>query len=197
MAISIGDNVKTTDEKPEYGRVTAISGSDVTYKTAWGALKVVKINNLEAAHGFHARLGQFGPDAGEVIANTVVFSIGNLAFRKRLMSKQNLEFLVEDSIYEFLLKDWARKLEDKMWTRKGVSQADIDDWFTGQDFTDALSKTVSMAVIDIVYRLVARKGALTGGTLMYLLKVLGAFYISNVGSRKIMGKKEGDPYFPQ
>ena len=197
MPISIGDNVKTKDEKPEYGTVTAISGSDVTYKTAIGAVKVAKVSNLEAAHGFRARLGQFGPDVGEVLANTVVFSLGNLAFKKKLMSKQNLEFLVEDSIYEFVLKDYARKLEDKVWTRKSLPQSLIDEWFASQDLTDALSKTTSIAVMDIVYRMVAKKGGLTMGTAVYLLKVLAAFYISNVGSRKLMGKKAGDPYWPQ
>ncbi len=197
MPISVGDNVKTKDEKAEYGRVTAVNGSDITYKTSMGAVKVTKSVNLEAAHGFNARLGQFGPDIGEVLANVVVFSVGNLAFKKKLTSKQNLEFLVEDAIYEFLLKEWARKLEDKVWTRKSVPQSDIDEWISGQDFTDALSKTTSIAVMDIVYRMVAKKGGLTMGTAVYILKVLAAFYISNVGSRKFMGKKAGDPYWPQ
>ena len=196
MVISVGDRIKTKGNDPEFGTVTLISGADVTYKTLMGAVKVAKSSNLEAATGFRSRLTQFGPDIGEVLANVVVFSVGNLAFKKKLMSKQNMEFAVEDSIYEFVLKDWARDLEDKIWTRKSVPQSDIEEWFAGQDLTDALSKTTSIAVMDIVYRMVAKKG-LNYGAVIYLLKVAAAFYISNVGSRKLMGKKAGDPYLPQ
>ncbi len=196
MTIAIGDNVKTKDEKPEYGKVTDISGSDVTYKTASGTKHTTKSSNLEAATGFRARLGQFGPDIGEVIANVAIFSVGNLAFKKKLMSKENMEFAVEDAVYEFVLKKWAREQEDKLWTRKSIPQKDIEQWFASQDLTDALSKTTSIAVMDIVYRLVVKKGV-NYGAVVYFMKVLAAFYISNVGSRKLMGKKAGDPYWPQ
>ena len=197
MPIAVGDKIKTKDDKPEFGTVTKVVGSTVTYKTATGEVKHAGSSNLEAATGYKANLAKFGPDVGEVLANTVVFAGINLGFKKKITSKENLEFMVVDSIYEFILKKWAREMEDKIWTRKGVAQSDIDEWFSSQDFSDALSKTTSIAVMDGLYRLAMKKGFLTMGNAVYILKVLAAFYISNVGSRKLMGKKAGDPYFPQ
>ncbi len=197
MPIAVGDNVKTKDDKPEYGRVTLVSGNDITYKTGMGAVHVTKSTNLEAAHGFNARLSQFGPDLQELIGNSAVFAVLNYAFKKKLGSQENMKFVVQDGLYEFLLKGMARDWEDKIWTRTTVAQKDIDEWFASQDLTDALSKATTIAVMEVVYRLVAKKGALTMGTLVYVMKVVTALYISNLGSRKLMGKKAGDPYLPQ
>ena len=46
MPLKVGDRVKTSDESPTYGVVTAVSGNNITWKTAYQELRQTPSSGL-------------------------------------------------------------------------------------------------------------------------------------------------------
>ena len=96
MTFKVGDNIKVT-ETGQYGRVTAVAGEDITYRTPWNVSATAKRSELEAS-GFVGFMANESPDIVEVLVNSVSFALINRATGKGFMSKQNFRFLIEDAV---------------------------------------------------------------------------------------------------
>ena len=192
MTFKIGDNIKVT-ETGQYGRVTSVSADDVSFKTPWNVSVTAKADTLEQA-GFMGWAANEGPDMMEVLANSVSFALINRATGKGFMSKQNFRFLVEDAVYEFLLKGYTRSTMDGWVGVSPLTGDDMNAWFTSQDIKDAIVKSIPISLLDIVYGMFT-KGKPGVAALWFLLKSAGAITVANVAQRKLMTK--GSSYSPQ
>ena len=194
MSFKIGDSVKVT-ETGEFGRVTKVEADDVTYKNAWSQFKTAKASTLEKASGFTSFVANETPDIMEVAANSISFALINRATGKGFMSKENLRFLVEDSVYEFLLKGYTRSTVEGWIGVDPLSGDDMDAWFSSQDVKDAIVKSIPITVLDAAYSALMKGGKPGMSTVWFALKAAGAMTVANVAQRKLMTK--GASYMPQ
>ena len=194
MPFKVGDNVKTKTEPFEFFRVLAVDdGGSYTLKNAYGATTTKTEAELEAATGFSANFAHYGPDLIELLTNVVVFGAGNLVLKKGFLNRDNVKFLVEDALYEFLLKGYAQPWEEMVISRDALEVAKAGDFVTQQDAMDAIGRTMTIAVLDILYRLVMKQG--WKSAIWYDLRVATSFFISNIISRKMQTATL--PYKPQ
>ena len=192
MTFKVGDNIKVT-ATGQYGRVTSVSGEDITFKTPWNVSQTVKRSTLEAS-GFVGFMANESPDIVEVLVNSVSFALINRATGKGFMSKQNFRFLIEDAVYEFLLKGYTRETMAGWVGVEPLTGPDMESWFSSQDVKDAIVKSIPISLLDIVYGLFT-KGKPGMPALWFLLKSAGAITLANVAQRKVMTK--GSSYSPQ
>ncbi len=192
MPIKVGDDVKTGGDSPKYGRVVEVSGSNATFRTAWNERITVKSSELTETSGMAAKMKAFGPDMIEIAANAAVFAGTQVVRKKGAFGEASMRFVAEDLVYEFFLKKWAREnIDEKLfkdYLTPLVGEA-AEKMFTSVDAKDALCKTISIAVLDGVYKLVRKGSPLNKSTLMYLVQVIASFYGANLLQRQF--RKEG------
>ena len=191
MTFKVGDNIRTSDGS--YGRVTQVDGEDITYQTPWNVSATAKASTLEAG-GFMGFVAQESPDMLEVLANSVSFALINRITGKGFMSKQNFRFLIEDAVYEFVLKGWTRSTMAGWVGQTPLTGPDMEAWFSSQDIKDAIIKSIPISLLDIVYGMFT-KGKPGMPALWFLLKSAAAITVANVAQRKLMTK--GSSYSPQ
>jgi len=192
MTFKIGDLVKTKGDSPEYGTVTQVDDQNITYRTAWRQTKTATADQLEVGTGVSAYLAQEAPDLIELLANSVTFAVGNRVMGKQFMNKENVKFLVQNALYEFLLKGWVK---DWMIIPVDPLRGDaMNALVSQQDFMDGLNKAVAIEVIDVIYRLLMKQ-KLGADSLWYFLKSATAISVANVGQRYFETK--GSSYMPQ
>ena len=192
MPFKVGDNV-TNGDGTNY-RVIAVQGKTYTLKNAWGTTTTKSEDELTAATGFSAQLTAYGPDLVELLTNSVVFGAQNLVLKKGFMNKENIQFLVEDALYEFLLKGYAQPYEEMLISRDPLSAEDAAAFFATQDVMDAIGKTLTIGLVDIIYRVLMKSG--WKSAIWYDLRVATAIFIGNIVQRKLL-KSEGGSYRPQ
>ena len=121
----------------------------------------------------------------ELVANVVVFA-GTQAVRKRAVTGEaTVRFGIEDALYEFIFKGWLQENLESMISDKAreVLTGDAANNFSSEDVYDALLKTLSIGVLDVIYKLAMSK-QLNKSTFWYLVQVAGSFYVANIAQRQ-------------
>ena len=156
MSIKVGDYVCVTEDPTKAGTVTNVTGSSVTFRTARGAYFTVASATLEVKAG--GTYSKFAPDAMELAANTVAFAGSQMVRKRKAFGEPTMRFVAEDALYEFILKGFMRdKIESYLSsTMHNVVAADDAGNFTSADIKDALAKTVSIGLLDTVYKLLMK-----------------------------------------
>jgi len=181
-----GDDVQLKADEKKRGRVKAVSGSNVTWQTANGATRTDKESELEPdTRSGKARMAAYQPDAMELVANVVGFGITQAVRKRKVMSEPTYRFALEDALYEFFLKRWMQENIESLITEnhREVLSGEAADNFTSQDVYDALLKTLSIGILDCVYKLAKTRG-LNMSTTWYLFQVASSFYMANLAQRQ-------------
>ena len=194
MAIGVGSYVQMGSDAKKHGKVTAKTGDDVTFRTARGAYFTVKESQLtEREKSFGDKMSAQVPDLMELAANTVVFGGTQLVRKRKFFGEPTMRFAVEDAVYEFLLKGWLRENVEAniSSTIRSIAQGDAADNFTSEDIMDALAKTISLGILDSLYKLAMKGKIFSMSHLYYALQMAASFYIANVGQRALRPKEGG------
>ena len=178
----------------EFGRVTAVSGENITYQTPWRQTKTAKAGDLEAS-GFMGFMASETPDIMEIVANTASFAGINRMTGKSFMSKENVRFLIEDLAYEFVLKGYVGSTVAGWVGVEPLSGPDMEAWFSSQDIKDAIVKSIPIAAVDSLYCAWSKGKFCAISGLMFALKSAAAITVANVVQRKLQTK--GPSYSPQ
>ena len=192
-----GDDVQTTDKKSR-GRVLSVSGDSVIWQDSWGQRRTTQASALETSEGFGGKLAAYSPDLMELGANVMVFAGTQLARKRKAFGEPTMRFLAEDLVYEVALKSWMQENIEGLIsdTARQVLTGSAANNFATQDIQDAALKTLSIGIIDCVYKLV-RGGKINMSTMWYLLQVAASFEIANVAQRYLRPAKDTAPYRPQ
>ena len=107
--------------------------------------------------------------------------------------RETLKFLVEDTLYELLIKNWTREWIEKMIPVEPLTGDDMKAYFSQQDLMDALVKSIPINLIDVAWDLF-QKRKMGMHQLYYLLKTTAAMAIANLAQRMLETK--GSSYKP-
>ncbi len=183
-----GDYVKKGDTS---GYVVSIAGSNVTWKSASGVVATDKSSDLEQNAGMGAFFYANSPNLIEVVENSAAFCLLQLATGNTVFSKETTRFVVQDSIYELVGKQYIRPyVEDFVDMSKYIPVTKEEDrkaFISSSDFIDAVQKgLVVFGVVDTAWRLFMKQSQ-SAGRLKYTLKGMASFAISNVYERMMSG----------
>ena len=106
MAFKVNDKVSLQDDK-DGGYVIGVSGTTITWKNTMGEVKENSQDELKAAEGMMAFFRSEAPDLIEIAENTAAFALIQGVTRNKILAMPTMEFLVEDLLYEILLKTYA------------------------------------------------------------------------------------------
>ena len=195
-----GENVQLQDES-DGGYVVAVSEdkNNITWKNATGKITVSTAAELKEAKGMGAFFRSEGPDMIEIGENTAAFALIQGVTRNKVLGMQTFEFLVENALYEVLLKAYGREyaiispLEEKY----PLTQEQMDSWLPSMpQLANAANKAWGMIIVDSLYRLARRRPQFNKERFVYILKTFAAVEMGNYG-HNLWATRDRETYKPQ
>jgi len=194
----VNDKVSLSDDT-DGGYVVKVAGSTITWKNTMGEIKSNSSDELKAATGMAAFFRSEAPDLIEIAENTAAFALIQGVTRNKILAMPTMEFLVEDLLYEILLKTYAGEYRviSPFEPEYPLTQEQYDSWFPSMpQLMNAANKAWAVTLIDIVWRLVKRKPQFNRERLMYVVKTFLAMEIGNYG-HNLWATRERATYAPQ
>ena len=164
-----------------------------------GEIKQNSSEELKAATGMMAFFRSEAPDLIEIAENTAAFALIQGVTRNKILAMPTMEFLVEDLLYEILLKTYAGEyaIITPLTAEYPLTQEQYDSWFPSMpQLMNAANKAWAVTLIDIVWRLVRRKPQFNRERLMYIVKTFLAFEVGNYG-HNLWATRDRATYAPQ
>ena len=194
MAIEKGSHVKLSTDETKHGRVYQVDGETVKWRTSRGAYMTNQASELtELPKDWKSTWAGLEPDVMELAANVAVFC-GTQAIRKRkVFGEPTMRFAIQDAVYEFALKNWLRTNVESMISEsmRTITEGDAAKNFSLDDVRDALAKSISIGLIDTIYKLAMKGKVFTMGPLYYVLQTAASFYIANIAQRQLRPEEGG------
>ena len=194
----VNDKVSLSNDE-DGGYVIAVEGSNITWKNTMGEIKSNSSDELKAATGMAAFFRSEAPDLIEIAENTAAFALIQGVTRNKILAMPTMEFLVEDLLYEILLKTYAGDygIISPLDPKYPLTQEQYDSWFPSMpQLMNAANKAWAVTLIDIVWRLVKRKPQFNRERLMYVVKTFLAMEIGNYG-HNLWATRDRATYAPQ
>ena len=183
MVFKVNDKVSLSDDT-DGGYVIKVTGSTITWKNTMGQVKSNNTSELKEATGMAAFFRSEAPDLIEIAENTAAFALIQGVTRNKILSKETMEFLVEDLLYEILLKTYAGDygIISPLDPKYPLTQQQYDSWFPSMpQLMNAANKAWAMTLIDTANRLVRKQPQMNRERLMYIVKTFLALEIGNYG----------------
>ena len=197
-SFKVNDKVSLSDDT-DGGYVTKVEGSTITWKNTMGEVKQTASSGLKAATGMSAFFRSEAPDLIEVAENTAAFALVQGVTRNKILAMPTLEFLVEDLLYEVLLKTYAGEymIVSPLTADYPLTQEQYDSWFPSMpQLANAANKAWGVTLIDIVWRLIKNRAQFSKERLIHIVKVFTAFELGNYG-HNLWATRERATYAPQ
>ena len=183
MVFKVNDKVSLANDE-DGGYVTAVEGSNITWKNTMGQVKQNSTSELKAATGMMAFFRSEAPDLIEIAENTAAFALIQGVTRNKILAMPTMTFLVENALYEILLKTYAGSygIISPLTPKYPLTQEQFDSWFPSMpQLMNAANKAWAMTLIDTVNRLVRRQPQLNRERIMYIVKTFLAMELGNYG----------------
>ena len=198
MPFKVNDKVSLQDDK-DGGYVIKVAGSTITWKNTMGEVKENSADELKAAEGMMAFFRSEAPDLIEIAENTAAFALVQGVTRNKILAMPTMTFLVENALYEILLKTYAGDygIISPLTPKYPLTQEQYDSWFPSMpQLMNAANKTWAVTLIDIAWRLIRRKSQFSKERLMYIVKTFAAFELGNYG-HNLWATRSRETYKPQ
>ena len=198
MVFKANDKVSLSDDT-DGGYVIKVTGSTITWKNTMGEVKSNNASELKEATGMAAFFRSEAPDLIEIAENTAAFALIQGVTRNKILAMPTMEFLVEDLLYEILLKTYAGEygIISPLDPKYPLTQEQYDSWFPSMpQLMNAANKTWAVTLIDIAWRLIRRKPQFNKERLMYIVKTFLAFEMGNYG-HNLWATRSRETYKPQ
>ena len=184
MSFKANDRVSLTDDTDGGYVISVGEGGDVTWKNTMGQTKVNGASELKKATGMMAMFRAEAPDLIEIAENTAAFALIQGVTRNKILSMDTMTFLVENALYEILLKGYAgdNKFFAPLEAKYPLTDEQYKSWLPSMpQLANAANKAWSMTLLDSVYRLVRRRPQFNRERLMNIVKTFGAMELGNFG----------------
>ena len=183
-----------------YNKTNAVVTTDETTAgkvgiriTATGARSTVAKGELTASMWAGEQ-----PQLWEGLSNIAAFELIQLLFvgKKGLWNPDSQNFVMEEVLYEGLLKSYMSMMD--FAGTKGIKlEDDKREWIDGNDFRNALDKTVQVGIVlDTIVRLIRKQPIANMAKFNYLLKMFVSFYVGNAGLRLFYAPSQAE-YWPE
>ena len=183
MVFKVNDKVSLANDE-DGGYVIKVDGETITWKNTMGQVKENSEDELKAATGMAAFFRSEAPDLIEIAENTAAFALVQGVTRNKILAMPTMTFLVENALYEILLKTYAGDygIISPLTAKYPLTQEQFDSWFPSMpQLMNAANKAWAMTLIDTVNRLVRRQPQLNRERIMYIVKTFLAMEIGNYG----------------
>ena len=198
MVFKVNDKVSLQNDE-DGGYVIKVDGETITWKNTMGQVKENSQDELKAATGMAAFFRSEAPDLIEIAENTAAFALVQGVTRNKILAMPTMTFLVENALYEILLKTYAGEytIVTPLTAKYPLTQDQYDSWFPSMpQLMNAANKAWAMTLIDTVNRLVRRQPQLNRERLMYIVKTFLAMEIGNYG-HNLWATRTRSTYKPQ
>ena len=198
MVFKVNDKVSLQNDE-DGGYVIKVDGETITWKNTMGQLKENSQDELKAATGMAAFFRSEAPDLIEIAENTAAFALVQGVTRNKILAMPTMTFLVENALYEILLKTYAGDygIISPLTAKYPLTQEQFDSWFPSMpQLMNAANKTWAVTLIDIVWRLIRRKSQFSKERLIYIVKTFAAFEMGNYG-HNLWATRSRETYKPQ
>ena len=194
----VNDKVSLSDDT-DGGYVVKVDGSSITWKNAMGKITTTTSSSLKKATGMAAFFRSEAPDLIEIAENTAAFALIQGVTRNKILAMPTMEFLVEDLLYEVLLKTYAGEyaIITPLTAEYPLTDEQYKSWLPSMpQLANAANKAWGVTLIDIVWRLIKRRPQFNKERLIYIVKTFLAMELGNYG-HNLWATRERETYAPQ
>ena len=196
-----GDTVKLKSDSSVTGRVTrADADGTITFATAYNEQVAHNISDLDIVNqGFSAAFSGLGPNAAEIVENTLGMMLVTRAYDKKFWNEEVMAFVIEDAVLEVIGKgyfeDWGVRIFSEIsWP---LTETELDSYVpSAKELKASANKTLQLSILDIFWRLFKKKPQLDKSRMINVIKVFAACVLGNV-VEKFMQKKGSSSYAPR
>jgi hypothetical protein len=135
----------------------------------------------------------------EIAENTAAFALVQGVTRNKILAMPTMTFLVENALYEILIKAYAKdyKFIHPLEEKYPLTDEQFKSWFpSGPQLSNAANKAWAMTLVDTLYRLVRKQPQFNRERLMHIVKTFLAMEIGNIG-HNLWAKRDRTLYKPQ